>query len=213
MIKYLIFDLDGTLIKSNKINTLQALHCVKKVDENYLEKAKYIFGTTAGMNVFDQLKMIFIDKNFTEKEIHQIGEKIYKSIRKKENEIEFFKGVPEKIKEFSKNYKLFLTTGNSTKFAKDVLEIGGIKECFELIYGSDEIKKGFQHINIFKNYSEDENFYKNSIYFGDGDMDKLFANEANIKFVRIGDFEEDGNEVLDSVKNIDKILKKIKDNG
>lgn len=212
MIKYLIFDLDWTLIKSNKINTLQALHCVKKVDENYLEKAKYIFWTTAWMNVFDQLKMIFIDKNFTEKEIHQIWEKIYKSIRKKENEIEFFKWVPEKIKEFSKNYKLFLTTWNSTKFAKDVLEIWWIKECFELIYWSDEIKKWFQHINIFKNYSEDENFYKNSIYFWDWDMDKLFANEANIKFVRIWDFEEDWNEVLDSVKNIDKILKKIKDN-
>lgn len=208
MIKYLIFDLDWTLIKSNKINTLQALHYIKKTDENYLEKAKYIFSTTAWMNIFDQLKLIFDDKNFSEKIVHKIWEKIYKRIRKKEDEVEFFKWVPKKIEELSKKYKLFLTTWNSTKFAKEILDSVWIKDCFQLIYWSDEIKKWSQHLNIFKNYTENDNFFNESLYFWDWEMDKLFAKESGIKFVRIWDFEEQENHVLDNIANIDKILNK-----
>ena len=208
MIKYLIFDLDWTLIKSNKINTLQALHYIKKIDENYLEKTKYVFSTTAWMNIFDQLKIIFDDKNFTDDKIQKIWKKIYKRIRKHEDSVEFFKWVPKKIKELSKNYKLFLTTWNSTKFAKEVLKIWDIKEEFELIYWSDEIKKWLQHLSIFKNYSENENFFKESLYFWDWDMDKIFAKEAWIDFIRIWDFEEKENHVLDTIANIDNILNK-----
>lgn len=206
MTKYLIFDLDWTLIKSNKINTKQSLHYIKKTDKDYLEKAKFIFTTTAWMNIYDQLKIIFNDKCISEEEIHEIWEKIYKRIRKKENEVEFFEWVPEKIRELSEKYRLFLTTWNSTKFAKDVLDKAWIIDCFELIYGSDEIKKGYQHLSIFKNYCEDNNFFNESIYFWDWDMDKIFAEEAWITFVRIWDFEEDSNDVLDSIANINKFF-------
>ncbi len=206
MYKYLIFDLDWTLIKSNKLNTKQALHYIRKIDEIYLDKAEYIFSTTQWMNLYDQLKLIFDDKNLPDEVIEKIWKKIYKRIRSKENEVEFFKWVADKIKELSEKYKLFLTTWNSTKFAKEVLDSEWIKDNFELIYGSDEIKKWNQHLNIFKNYSEDNEFYKKSIYFWDWDMDKLFANEAWIKFVRIWDFEEEWNDVIESIKYIDKIL-------
>lgn len=202
MIKYLIFDLDWTLIKSNKINLHEALHCVEKVDKDYIEKARYVFSTTFWMNVYDQLKIIFEEKKLSEEEIHKIWNKIYKRIRKKEDKVEFFKWVPERIKELAKEYKLFLTTWNSTKFAKEVLEIWWIKDCFELIYWSDEIKKWYQHLNIFKNYSEDEAFFKKSIYFWDWDMDKIYTKEVWIRFIRIWKFKEKDNEVLESIKNL-----------
>jgi len=210
MKKYLIFDLDWTLIKSTKIWDKNAIHCVKKIDKNYIEKAKYIFSTTAWMNVYDQLKIIFEDNKIKENDIRKIWDKIYKRIRKHENEIEYFKWVIEKIKELSKKYKLFLTTWNSTKFAKDILKHWWIKEYFELIYWSDEIKKWKQHLSIFKNYTENENFYKESLYFWDWDMDKLFANESWIDFIRIWDFEEESNPVLDNVANIDWVLEKYR---
>ena len=141
MKKYLIFDLDWTLIKSNKIWLKQILHYIKKIDKNYLEKAKYIFTTTMWMNIFDQLKLIFDDKNMSDKEIKHLWEKMYKRIRSKEDKMHFFKWTEDKIKKLSKKYKLFLTTWNSTQFAKDILKEWWIIKCFELIYWSDEIKK------------------------------------------------------------------------
>lgn len=207
MKKYLIFDLDWTLIKSNKMWLENVLHYIKKYDNNYLEKARYIFTTTPWMPLIEQLKLVFDEKiDFNLDNAKKLTKKIYKRIRKKQDEVEYFKWVPEKIREISKNYKLFLTTWNSTKFAKEILETWDIKDCFELIYWSNEIKKWSQHLSIFKNYSEDENFFANSIYFWDWEMDKIFAKEAWIDFVRIWDFKEE-NHVLDSVAKIDKILK------
>jgi phosphoglycolate phosphatase-like HAD superfamily hydrolase len=208
MKKYLIFDLDWTLIKSNKIWLKQILHYIKKIDKNYLKKAKYIFSTTMWMNIFDQLKLVFDDKKISDKEIKHLWEKMYKRIRSKEDKMHFFKWTEDKIKKLSKKYKLFLTTWNSTQFAKDILKEWWIIKCFELIYWSDEIKKWKQHLDIFKNYSENDIFFKESIYFWDGDMDQLFAKESWIDFVRIWDFEEEENYVLESIAYIDNILDK-----
>lgn len=207
MKKYLIFDLDWTLIKSNKIWLKNVLHVIKKFDEDYLEKAEYIFKTTPWMPLIEQLELLFENKkDFSLEDLEKLTKKIYKRLRKKQDDIDFFKWVPEKIKELSEKYRLFLTTWNSTRFAKEILETWEIKDCFDLIYGSDEIKKWFQHLSIFKNYSQDEDFFANSIYFWDWEMDKKFAKEQWIDFIRIWDFEEE-NFVLDSVARIDEVLK------
>ena len=210
MKKYLIFDLDWTLIKSSNICMNQFLHCVKKVNKECLEKAKYIFTTTPWMNVYDQLKITFDWKHINDSQIKKIWDKIYKRIRNKEDKIWYFEWVPKKIIELSKKYKLFLTTWNSTKFAKDILKKWEIKDCFELIYWSDEIKKWKQHLEIFKNYSENENFYNESVYIWDWDMDKYFATESWIDFIRIWNFEENDNPIIESVLEIENVLQKYK---
>lgn len=210
MKKYLIFDLDWTLIKSTSLWIKNCVHVIKKYDKSYEDKAIYIFKTTTWMNLYDQVKIIFEDKNLEEKEIEKIWNEIYKRINKDINKIIFFKDIPETIKSLSKNYKLFLTTWNSTHFAIKILEQWWIKDCFELIYWSDEIKKWSIHLNLFKDHSQDERFFEKSLYFWDWDMDKLYSNEANIDFVRIWDFEEVWNDVLVTVANIDIILDKYK---
>jgi hypothetical protein len=48
--------------------------------------------------------------------ILEYTDEIYNMILKHGTHV-FYKGIPEKIKELSKNYSLFLTTGNSTQFA------------------------------------------------------------------------------------------------
>ncbi len=210
MKKYLIFDLDWTLIKSNQIWLKNAIHIIKKYDKDYEEKARYIFTTTMWMNLYDQVEIILEDKSLNKNKIKEIGDEIYKRIRKKEKKVEFFNNVPKTIKKVSKKYKLFLSTWNSTQFALDILKQGWINDCFELVYWSDKVKKWKQHLKIFKNYTNDKDFYNNSLYFWDWDMDKIFANEAKIDFVRIWAFEEKWNDVLDSVENIEDILKKYK---
>jgi hydroxymethylpyrimidine pyrophosphatase-like HAD family hydrolase len=45
MKKYLIFDLDGTLIQSNNILFNKVIEYIKNIDEEYIDKAKYIFNS------------------------------------------------------------------------------------------------------------------------------------------------------------------------
>lgn len=185
MIKYLIFDLDWTLIKSDNLILNIILDIIEKYDKNYIEKSKELFPKSRWMPLYDQIKILFEDKNITEEEIKKLWDLIYKKIIDSIDNFIFFNWIPEKIKELSKKYKLFLTTWNSTKFAIEILKKWNIEGCFDLIYWSDKLKKWIEHLNTFKNYSNDEYFFENSLYFWDWDMDKYYASLFNIKFVRI----------------------------
>ena len=106
------------------------------------------------------------------------------------------------IKELSKEYDLFLSTWNSTKFAKEMLDKWWIKDRFELIFWSNKIPKWHLHLESFKEYSWDEDFYKKAVYIWDWSMDRVFAREAWIDFVHIWNRWEDKYE-------IDKVTKLV----
>jgi len=206
MKKYLIFDLDWTLIESNSTLFKKIINYIKGIDPEYVDKAKYIFKTKTWMSAAEQLKIIFDDKkNF---DYNKMANDLYSIFETVESKIRFFKNVPEKILELSKKYKLFLSTWNSTQFANEMLEKWWIKDCFELIYWSSEIPKWIKHLEIFKDYSEDDDFYNNSIYIWDWEMDKLFAEQMWVSFVRIWNFKKDKYEI-NSVAKIDIILNKF----
>lgn len=201
MKKYLIFDLDWTLIQSMD-NTLElVLNYIKNINIIDYEKAEYIFKTTPWMALKNQLQIICEWNNNID--ITDITNWLYKELLTIESS--FFTWIPQKIKELNKKYKLFLTTWNSTDVAKKHLKKWWIIDCFELIYGSDKIFKWSEHLKIFKDYSDDTNFYKHSVYIWDWDMDKLFASEAWIDFIRIWNFKKDKYEI-NSIVNIDNIL-------
>ena len=65
-----------------------------------------------------------------------------------------------------------------------------------------------EHLNIFKEYSKDKVFFKNSIYVWDGHSDRIFAKEAWIDFIHIWNNKKDKYEIK-SVKDIDNILNKL----
>ena len=114
MKKYLIFDLDWTLIKSQKVLLELVSNYLK---ENFWienKKSKYFLSSTRGMPLFEQIKEIL---GFNEHKAKEIANDIYKKIENTEKG-NFFLWVPAKIKELRKNYKLFLSTWNSTKFAE-----------------------------------------------------------------------------------------------
>jgi phosphoglycolate phosphatase-like HAD superfamily hydrolase len=202
MKKYLIFDLDWTLIESqwSIFNLLEDFF--KKNFPELKEKAMYIFKMWKWRPLFDQLEDIFEDKEKAE-----IYKKIiYNNLNEKIKWSFFFK-IPEKIKELSKKYKLFLTTWNSTTFAKNTLKKWNILDCFELVYWSDKILKWEEHLELFKEYSWDENFYEKSFYIWDWNADREFAKQKNIDFIHIWNDNIDKYEI-ESVVNIDDILKK-----
>ena len=200
--KYLIFDLDWTLIESMNDTLKIVINYLDKIPNIDIEKVKYVLETTPWMSLQNQLEIIFEWKN--QINIEKIKNEIYKDILDN-NDDDFFEWVISKIKELSKKHKLFLTTWNSTKTAIKYLTKWTIIDCFELIYWSDKILKWMDHLNIFKDYSKDKDFFEKSIYTWDWNMDRIFAKEAWIDFIHIWNDKTDKYEI-NSVKNIDSIL-------
>ncbi|RKW24354.1 HAD family hydrolase [Candidatus Gracilibacteria bacterium] len=212
MKKYLIFDLDGTLIKSQKVLLELVSNYLKENFGIENEKSKYFLSSTRGMPLFEQIKEIL---GFDEHKAKEIANDIYKKIENTEKG-NFFLGVPAKIKELRKNYKLFLSTGNSTTFAEENLKKGDIFDCFDYILGSENIGKSIEHIEIFKDYTGDKDFEKLAVFIGDGEKDRDIAKEVNMDFIHIdedlknsfGDQYE-----IKSVSEISDILSLINQNA
>lgn len=199
--EYIIFDLDWTLIESMWDAVKIIINHLNKIEWFNEEYARYIFSTTAWTPLKKQIEVLFND--FSEDKIQIITDDIYEKLEK--HEADFFEWIPEKVKNLSKDYNLFLTTWNSTKVAYKHLEKWWIIECFELIYWSEKVLKWKEHLEIFEEYSLDKNFYEKSIYVWDWDSDRLFANEKNIDFIHIWNTKKDKYEI-NSVNEIDKIL-------
>ena len=200
---YIIFDLDWTLINST--------HKILDVIEDYFldnypdlyDTARYYMENSQWQSLQEQLENIFQDKKIADKET----KKIYKILWNLRDKLKFFPWIQEKIKElYKKWYKLFLTTWSSTKFAKQTLKDWWIDKYFEKIIWSDKILKWKQHLEIFKELSWDSNFYKNSVYVWDWDMDKIFAQESWINFIRVWIKWDKNENRIKSILEIDKYL-------
>ena len=120
MKKYIIFDLDGTLIDSNQIIDQTIIKEIGKKFPHLKNKITHILGEkNAGNSLKNTLDIVFEgEKIDTEKLAH----KIYKKIFAQHKKIHFLPGVLKKIKKLSKQYTLFLSTGSATDFAEKMLE-------------------------------------------------------------------------------------------
>lgn len=200
--KYIIFDLDWTLINStHKIIDIIEDYFLDNYPD-YYDSARYFLESSYWMSLQNILLNVFKDEELAEKET----KKIYKILSKLRDKIKFFPWVTEKIEDLSKNYKLFLSTWSSTKFAKNTLKDAWIKKYFEKILWSDEILKWAKHLEIFEELSLDENFYKNSVYVWDWEMDKIFANEKNIDFIRVWSRWKKNENRINNIIELDNFL-------
>lgn len=208
MKKYLIFDLDWTLIDSSEIIDKKIFWEVKKINKEAYKKAKSIAWKNQWLWLKDFFDLIFewID---IEINTEDFAKEVYKKILKKEKKIKYLPWVIKEIKKLRKDYRLFLTTWSSTKFAKDMLKIWWIKKYFEKIKWSSKIAKWISHLEEFREITKDKDFFEYSVYIWDWDKDRDFAQEAWIDFIHIWDLWQDKYEIP-WVKFIEKPLKKLK---
>ena len=82
------------------------------------EATRYYFHSTRGKALIAQI-MEYLQ--IQEDEARKLSDEIYTLILQTKKG-EFFPGVIEKIKELSQDFKFFLSTGNSTAFAKENLQ-------------------------------------------------------------------------------------------
>lgn len=203
MKKYLIFDLDGTLVQSgNQIDRIIFNYIQENLDPELLEHAAYLVKNNQWMSLF-QLIEILLECDKQTAQFH--GNRIYKEINKVSQQINFFEWVPEKITELSKKYTLFLSTWNTDKFAKKVLKQWGIYDCFEKIMGSTLVKKSPDHIKHFMNHIDDKEFIDKSVFIGDGQIDEAISKFFWMDFVHISPFKENKFHIK-NVNQIDDIL-------
>lgn len=185
MIKYLVFDLDGTLIRSQgRVSSLIAEFLEKKFGLDQ-EATRYYFHSMRGKALLPQL-IEYVQ--ISEQEAQILSEELYALIRQSPQG-EFFPGVIEVIKQLSQNFRLFLSTGNSEAFALGNLEAWGILHCFDAVKGSDVLQKGVEHIHYFIQETGDADFAKYAVWIWDGEYDAQIAHEANMPFIHI---EEEG---------------------
>jgi len=203
--RYLIFDLDGTLIKSLWKSLDVVLNYLKNIPWTDLDYAKYIFYQTMWKPLKKQIEIIYPDKS--SEEIDKITKDLYEELWKLKSEL--FPWVPEMIKRLSKKYDLFLTTWNSTKVAKEHLEKWWILDKFKVVLWSDKLLKGPEHMEYFKNFTQDEDFFKKAIYIWDWNSDREIAKMYNVDFVHIWNDWKDKYEIP-VVTDLEKILINIK---
>lgn len=200
--KYLIFDLDWTLIKSMTWTvSIIWTYLNNLFNDLSINNITDLINNTAWSPLLVQLKEILKDKQWID--IKKICHEIYEELWKHDSD--FFPWIPEKINELSKNYKLFLTTWNSTFVANKFLVKWWIKSNFEVILWSDDILKWNQHLEYFKDFTKDEDFYKKSFYIWDWNSDRNFAKEKEIDFIHIWNDKTDKYEIQ-SVAEINNIL-------
>ena len=184
MKKYIIFDLDGTLINSNNNIREIIFEFFKEKHPEYYDILRYSVDFKQLSSIRDLLKSVYWR---FDNEIKVIHKELYKILDKKNKESKFINGTVEKILELKDKYKLYLSTWSSTRFAKDILKEAWIDEYFEIIQWSEEIPKSETHFDIFMEHSWDNEFYKHAISIWDSLKDEIFAGERKIDFILIWD--------------------------
>jgi len=205
--RYLIFDLDGTLIRSMNDSLKIVFDYLKNVPDTDLDYAKYVFTQTMGKPLKKQLEIIYPNKS--EDEINKLTQALYEELAKLKSD--FYPGAPKMINRLSEKYDLFLTTWNSTQTAKNYLRKWGILDKFSVVLGSDSLLKWPEHMEYFKNFSQDENFFERAVYVWDGNSDREIAKMYGVTFVHIWNDGKDKYEIP-VVTELEKILPLIEAN-
>lgn len=181
MKRYIILDLDGTIVDSEWTLEREVIREIELYKPQYVDIAKYFWDKLNGMWFRDFLKEIFEE----EKDVDYMEEKLKIIIENHRDSFRFFPWAIETIKTLSLNYTLFLSTGNYTSNAEQILKRWWILELFAHVQWSDIIPKSQKHIDIFKEVTLDPDFEKFAISIWDWEIEKQVAIESGIDFIQV----------------------------
>lgn len=208
MKKYIIFDMDGTLIESSSTNLpLMYKHLKKYIPDLEYDYFVYYNIQTTGTATREQIRVLW-KNTLSESAVNKIADEIYAMIIEKRDKHPFFDGVVEMIKSLHQDYTLFLSTGNSDEYAQKKMADAWINVCFNKILGSSIVFKGPDHIKMFKDTTADQDFEKYAVYLGDGNTDREIAQSHNIDFIKIWKSGIDTYEVDNTIEAL-KIIKSL----
>ncbi len=191
MIKYVVFDFDGTLADSKHIfvsawNSLADKYNFKKLKQEELDLFQKMTMKERGKKL-----------NFPMYKVPVIIPELYKSFSESLMEISLFPGIKEMLKELETNgYQIAIISSNSEENIKEFLkqkEIENISEvhCSSRIFGKDKMISKFLKSN---NLEPTE-----VIYVGDEERDIIACKKTNVKVIWVN-WGYDAEEVVQSVE-------------
>lgn len=150
-IKYILFDLDGTITDPFEGITKSVQYSLDKFNVHVEDRKlllpfigpplKYAYMTYYGMNESDALRAVEYYREFYP--VHGIFD------------CTLYDGIVELLKELSISYKLILATSKPQPFAERILEKFGITDCFYKIVGATFDEKVSEKADVIKKVLSD----------------------------------------------------------
>lgn len=183
-IKYIVFDLNGTLVDAMPTYTKVFCDVLKRHTEienpDIPDIVKYSVAAT-GTPWDDQFAYILDLYKYPTDEVPKLMEEFCNIVNEKKY------SVYPKVEEFlqllkEKGYRVLITSGSSTgAMIKRIYDLGILKNV-DFLLGFDTYKKSRKHMEMLaenENMSLEE-FAKQSIYLGDGPGDMQIATDAGL---------------------------------
>jgi|WetSurMetagenome_2_1015567.scaffolds.fasta_scaffold74386_3 phosphoglycolate phosphatase len=204
--KSVIFDMDGTLVNSsvtlaNAINyvreqlylpRLKSEDILSRVNDHSINPAEYFYKSKSFLPIHE--------KFFSEYYSEHHGK-----------ELELYDGIMDMILELKKRgFKIAIATNAYRKSALESLSHLGIIEHFDSVVCFDDVGRGKPEPDMLHKILDDFNIAKHeAIFVGDGERDKMAADNANIDFIMVNWGFTDHEDAVSCVNHLKKLLLKI----
>ena len=205
--KYLIFDMDGTLVDSSKllansINYVRRALGLDKMDDEVILKA-------INDESINPAKFFYESDNFEDYH-NELFYEYYQTHYK--DDLRLYPGAKELLEKLYKTHKLSLATNAHKRSAHTVLFTLGIEHYFDIIICGDDVTYSKPHpqmINMIIDFYQDKK--EKFLMIGDSPKDKLCAQNAGIDFVLVkwgfSSFEKEEN-IISSFDELEELLLK-----
>lgn len=170
MIKYIVFDFDGTIADT--------FHEIKQIVKKEFDMSDKFFDLLKKEGVWKVIKKSDIP-------IRKLPEFVYVILSKLRNkkDIKLFPGMIALFGKLKKKYKIGIVSSNSEENISDVLKKHGIEGFFDFVYSDSSIFG--KHLVLKKMCKKYKINPKEIIYVGDEDRDIIAARKVGIKVVAV----------------------------
>ncbi len=210
--KYLLFDLDGTLTDPFVGITKSVAYGLKSegIEPPALEQLKPFIGPPLDISYAQYFNM---DHDACWRAINKFRE-YFNDKGKFENEP--YEGIKECLETLSQNYTLFVCTSKPLVFALDIIEHFHLSKYFKAIYGSELDGTRKDKADVISYCLKQENIsYQDCVMIGDRMHDIIGAHKNNIPCIGVlygyGDIDEFNEYNCDYiVKDLNELVEIIK---